>query len=54
MTLPFLYYFWQQPQESNLIFDDFGIMLISKSAELLSVDVKEEANAMLQELEGEQ
>ena len=32
--------------------DDFGIMLISKDAQLMKVDVQKEARAMLQELEG--
>ncbi len=32
--------------------DDFGVMLIAKDAEFLKIDVKEEANAMLTELEG--
>lgn len=32
--------------------DDFGIMLISKDAHLLSIDVQAEARAMLEELEG--
>jgi replication factor A1 len=36
----------------NATMDDFGIMLISKDAQLLSLDVQKEARAMLEELEG--
>lgn len=32
--------------------DDFGVMLISKDAQLLKIDVQSEAKAMLEELEG--
>lgn len=32
--------------------DDFGIMLISKNAEMMGIDVQKEARALLEELEG--